>query len=83
MNGKILCTFSSAAKGIQLDCAIKNEKGKTVGKLRGLHGEVGLGLMRLQESLAASSLTMEGLEVAVGQPAWWPKETSAGGQRRQ
>jgi len=56
------------------DESVLNEAGKPVGKLRRLVGNYGLGLLRLQETFSASSLTCAGLPVTTWKPDWWPKD---------
>jgi len=56
------------------DLTVKNEAGKTVGKVRRIHTDVGLGLMRLKESFAADKLTVNETPVTVIKPEWWPNE---------
>ena len=53
---------------------VVTEKGKKVGKIKRLEGRVGLGLLRLKESLEAESLSLEGVGVSVVRPRWWPAE---------
>ena len=53
---------------------VLTETGKKVGKIKRLEGRVGLGLLRLKESLEAESLSLEGVGVSVVRPDWWPAE---------
>ena len=53
---------------------MKNQAGKSVGKVRRIHANVGLGLMRLKESFAAENLTVNETPVSVTKPQWWPHE---------
>jgi len=56
------------------ELSVKNEAGKAVGKLRRTQGEVGLGLMRLKESFAATKLVVGDVPVTVMKPNWWPRD---------
>ena len=53
---------------------VLTEKGKKVGKIRRIHGRVGLGLLRLKESFEAEKLSLDGIGVEVRRPGWWPAE---------
>ena len=57
---------------IELRVDVLNEKGKNVGKINKISGEVGLGLMRLKETFAAEKLTIgdSDTEILVSKPAW-------------
>lgn len=69
-------TFSGDASHLTFDSSVVNDKGKAVGKVRGITGAQGIGLMRIEESLAAKELTVDNLAVSVCKPAWWPFEAS-------
>ncbi|KAK7072809.1 Iron-sulfur clusters incorporation protein [Halocaridina rubra] len=69
-------SFSSDASDLPFDVNVLNEKGKAVGKVRGICGQVGIGLMRIEECLAAHELKAEGFTVQTYKPAWWPYEAS-------
>jgi len=56
------------------ELAVVNQAGKSVGKVRRVHSDVGLGLMRLKESFSAEKLTVNGTPVTVEKPRWWPSE---------
>ena len=62
------------------DLNIVNEKGKSVGKVKKIHGNVGLGLMRLKETFSAEKLTLSeseveiNSEISVSKPEWWPSD---------
>jgi len=58
------------------DIDIRNEKGKSVGKVKTVVGKVGLGLMRLKETFLAEKLFVNDsdLEVSVRKPVWWPTD---------
>eukprot|EP00090_Calanus_glacialis_P015292 TRINITY_DN24154_c0_g1_i1.p1 TRINITY_DN24154_c0_g1~~TRINITY_DN24154_c0_g1_i1.p1 ORF type:complete len:367 (-),score=95.19 TRINITY_DN24154_c0_g1_i1:99-1130(-) len=56
------------------ELTVKNQAGKSVGKVRRIHANVGLGLMRLKESFAAENLTVNETPVSVTKPQWWPHE---------
>ena len=55
-----------------------NEKDKNVGQVRGVsaHGDVAVGLMRVEECTVAKCLTVKetGLPVQLKFPIWWPKK---------
>lgn len=58
---------------------IVNEKEKSVGKVRGLEGQFGIALIRVEEALAASTLTLKSqpqIIVKVSRPNWWPIQLS-------
>ena len=54
--------------------SVINQSGKSVGKVRRVHGGVGIGLMRLKESFSAEKLTVNGTTVTIEKPKWWPSE---------
>eukprot|EP00092_Neocalanus_flemingeri_P002812 GFUD01003009.1.p1 GENE.GFUD01003009.1~~GFUD01003009.1.p1 ORF type:complete len:356 (-),score=86.70 GFUD01003009.1:158-1225(-) len=56
------------------ELTVKNEAGKSVGKVRRIHAGLGLGLMRLKESFAAQNLTVNETPITVSKPDWWPNE---------
>ncbi|XP_068201626.1 putative transferase CAF17 homolog, mitochondrial [Palaemon carinicauda] len=68
--------FSAEASHLTFDSGIVNDKGKVVGKVRGIAGAQGIGLMRIEESLAAKTLTADNLTLVTSRPAWWPFEAS-------
>lgn len=51
---------------------IKDEEKKSVGKLRNTSGIYGLGLMRVEQALAARELTFNENPCRVEKPSWWP-----------
>jgi len=54
---------------------IKTQGGKSVGKVRGIIGEYGLALTRVEEALSAKDgLKIGDLTVSVKKPNWWPIE---------
>lgn len=55
---------------------VKNDAGKTVGKVIRSNNGVGMGLMRLQESFAAQSLKANEATITVFKPKWWPQDKS-------
>jgi len=67
-------------ESLEGDLNIVNEMGKSVGKVKKIHGNVGLGLMRLKETFAAEKLTLSDSEVeinseiSVSKPEWWPSD---------
>lgn len=59
------------------DLKITNDKGKSVGKVIGYCGEVGIGLMRLKEVLGVDTqleIQVKGISVGLTtiKPHWWP-----------
>ena len=58
------------------DSNFVDEKGRRVGKLRGLRGRTALGLMRLQECSKAEEIRLGEAKVQgeFATPEWWPKE---------
>jgi len=56
------------------EMTVKNQAGKSVGKVRRINGNVGLGLLRLKESFAAEKLTVNETPISVSKPQWWPQE---------
>ena len=58
------------------DIDIRNEKRKSVGKVKTVNGKVSLGLMRLKETFLAEKLFVNDsdLEVSVRKPVWWPTD---------
>ena len=65
-------------KLLQTGQTIVNEKEKNVGQVRGVsaHGDVAVGLMRVEECTVAKCLTVKetGLPVESKFPIWWPKK---------
>lgn len=53
---------------------IINEDGKPVGKLRGVEGLVGIGLLRVAEVLSAKGLSLCSTNLKTRRPDWWPQE---------
>jgi folate-binding protein YgfZ len=58
----------------EVNSDILNSENKTVGKLRNVIGEYGLGLMRIEPTLAANSLSMNNVKCTTRKPFWWPIE---------
>jgi len=58
------------------DINVVSEKGKNVGKVKKVSGNVGLGLLRLKETFDAEKLTFGDSDtiITVSKPAWWPVE---------
>ena len=52
---------------------IKNEEKQSVGKLRNISGNYGLGLMRIEQTMAAKSLSYNENPCKTEKPFWWPK----------
>lgn len=68
--------FSGDANNIPFDASIINEKGKSLGKVRGSESKYGIGLLRIKECLDAHSLMVNDVPVQTFKPAWWPFEAS-------
>ena len=54
--------------------SILNSAGKSVGRLRAYEAGVGVALLKIEESLAAKSLTVQDCAVETFRPKWWPAE---------
>lgn len=54
--------------------SILNQENQAVGKLRCLDGNIALGLMRIDQALAAKSLTINRVPCSTHKPFWWPVE---------
>lgn len=52
---------------------IKNEEKQSVGKLRNISGNHGLGLMRIEQTMAAKSLNHNENPCKTEKPFWWPQ----------
>lgn len=52
---------------------VKDEEKKSVGKLRNISGIYGLGLMRVEQAMAAKELTINENICRIEKPSWWPK----------
>lgn len=52
---------------------IKDEQKKSVGKLRNIIGNYGLGLLRVEQVLAAKQLSINENLCQTEKPSWWPK----------
>ncbi|XP_063608006.1 putative transferase CAF17 homolog, mitochondrial [Penaeus indicus] len=68
--------FPGDTSTLAYDTNIINEKGKSVGKVRGIDGQYGIGLLRVKECLAAETLTANDMVVKTFRPPWWPIEAS-------
>lgn len=53
---------------------IKNEENQPVGKVRNVIGQHGLGLLRLEQAMAASQLHLNENKCRTEKPSWWPIE---------
>jgi len=51
---------------------IKNEAKQSVGKLRNISGNYGLGLMRIEQTMAAKTLNYNENPCKTEKPFWWP-----------
>lgn len=52
---------------------IKNEEKQSVGKLRNISGNYGLGLMRIEQTMTAKSLNYNENPCKTEKPFWWPQ----------
>ena len=59
---------------IDVTSDIVNEKGKNVGKVRGIDGCHGIGLLRISECLSAETLKIGSVNIKTCRPKWWPIE---------
>lgn len=55
---------------------IKNGENESVGKVRNVIGKHGLGLLRLEQALAASQLHLNENKCRTARPPWWPVEAA-------
>ncbi|XP_011500948.1 PREDICTED: putative transferase CAF17 homolog, mitochondrial isoform X2 [Ceratosolen solmsi marchali] len=62
-------------KNFEYDEKIINDNGNIVGKIRGYVGTVGLGLMRIGETIASKTLFVKGCTLKIVKPQWWPQES--------
>lgn len=53
---------------------VKNEENSSMGKVRNVIGQTGLGLLRIDQALAASQLTLNENKFRTERPSWWPIE---------
>lgn len=53
---------------------VKNEENQSVGKVRNVIGQHGLGLLRVEQVVAATRLTMNENKLVTAKPSWWPVE---------
>ncbi|KAK7108839.1 putative transferase CAF17 homolog, mitochondrial [Littorina saxatilis] len=69
--------FDSPSSAIESDSKISTEKGRNAGKVRGMSGKYGLGLLRLQyqdEPLFVSGKDGQKVSLSSYRPGWWPQE---------
>ena len=57
-----------------MEQGLKNEAGKSAGKVVAVEGNLGLGVVRLKEGLDNPNITLGKAKVIVRKPVWWPKE---------
>jgi hypothetical protein len=55
---------------------IISDKDRPVGKVRGLKGSFGIALVRVEDALSASKLTLNDHTVKIVKPVWWPIQAS-------
>lgn len=53
---------------------VKNEENQSVGKVRNVIGQHGLGLLRIEQVLAAKQLSLNENKCRTWRPDWWPVE---------
>jgi hypothetical protein len=54
---------------------ILNEKNRPIGKVRGLDGNIGIALFRVEEAIASTTLKLNEVTLSViSKPQWWPVE---------
>lgn len=61
-------TFKLDEKNVEA----KNEENVSMGKVRNVIGQKGLGLLRVDQALAASKLTLNENKFRTEKPSWWP-----------
>ncbi|KAL8581785.1 hypothetical protein ACOMHN_043203 [Nucella lapillus] len=72
--------FDSPPSGVDPDAPISTDKGRAAGKLRGLVGNRGLGLVRLEhhnKPLFVSAKDGSKVPLTTYRPGWWPEELLA------
>jgi len=65
--------FNKAPESLTFDSPV-TAGDKPVGKIRGFSNNVGLGLLRVDESLSSGILQSGSSECSTRRPAWWPTE---------
>lgn len=53
---------------------VKNQDNQSMGKVRNVIGQHGLGLLRIEQAIAASELTLNENKCSTAKPSWWPIE---------
>lgn len=68
--------FSEEVADLELDSVItaSNKPKSNLGKLKGIAGNTGLGLVRIKEALEANGMNIGKYTVEVEKPGWWPIE---------
>lgn len=66
--------FCEEVSNLEMDSVISvsNNPKANLGKLKGVLGNFGLGLVRIKEALEAQGLSVGKYAVGVEKPAWWP-----------
>lgn len=59
---------------VPADSLIRDEMGRTLGKYKAGQGQCGLALLRVEEAVKASVLTVNHKRVSTVRPGWWPKK---------
>ncbi|XP_011306549.1 putative transferase CAF17 homolog, mitochondrial [Fopius arisanus] len=60
---------------VQTDENVLGDGGKAVGKIKGVQGRFGVGLVRIAEALGSERLTVLGKNVRAIKPFWWPVDS--------
>lgn len=69
-------TFDSVPQiKLNYDDNIVDDNDKSIGKLRGIVGQHGLGLMRINESVNAQTIKLSNIIIKTNKPFWWPLES--------
>lgn len=73
---RLMPMFFESPINFKLDEPIeaKNEENTSMGKVRNVIGQTGLGLLRIDQALAASQLTFNENKFYTERPSWWPIE---------
>lgn len=55
---------------------LKTDEGNALGKVRNVVGQIGLGLVRIEQAMAAKEILLNGNKLRTEKPFWWPKEAA-------
>lgn len=61
---------------IVYDAPILNESDQLMGKVKGIHGEYGIGALRIDAALKAKYLKILHFKASTYRPEWWPKQAT-------